>query len=715
MKIVEHWKRTIVREEPMGLDLRFIKKGSALLAGLSVCLIAACSQAKTDPEAVSAAQSGRVDWAGIGYNSKEQRYVELDQVNADNIDRLGLVSTYDMSQYPFVVSAPVAADGIIYFASGLAVVQAVEASTGKLLWEYDPEVAKHNPEKMRIGWGTRGVTYAEGKIYWGTVDGRLLAVDAKSGELVWSVMTVEPDDARSITGPPRYFDGKVIIGHGGADYGPVRGYVTAYSADTGEQLWRFYTVPGNPADGFENDAMEMAAETWTGEWWKFGGGGTVWNAMTYDEELNRIYLGTGNGAPWNHRIRSPEGGDNLFLCSIVALDADTGEYIWHYQINPAEMWDYNAATEMVLADLEIDGEPRKVVMQAPKNGFFYVLDRTDGSLISAEPIAKVNWAEKIDLETGRPVEVPEARYTDEGFFIWPGGFGAHSWFPMAYSPKTKLVYIPVVELPGYYDDNGIDIANWEPEPRIQMNTGVTSAFDLDPTDEFGESRLTAFDPASAKEVWRVKTPAVVNGGVIATSTNLIFQNQVDGKFVARDATTGEEIWSYDLGAPSIAPPITFMSGGTQYFALITGMTGPPANANAGHIRFPARSQPKRLMVFALDGNLQIPDDGILEPEVPIAVPDFAVDEAKVVRGIQAYNATCFLCHGPGVVSGGNAPDLRASYMMLDTDVLTMVLKDGTLQERGMPAFSELSVEDIEAIQHYVRSKANQALAEIAEE
>ncbi|MBR9911411.1 MAG: PQQ-dependent dehydrogenase, methanol/ethanol family [Gammaproteobacteria bacterium] len=686
-----------------------------------ILVVAACApdeKAGVEPVATSAAgnssasiapDSGTVNWPAIGFNSNEQRYVELDQVNADNIDRLGLVSTFDLSAYPYVVSAPVAVDGVVYLAAGLSVIHAIEAETGKLLWQYDPEVAKVGGPKMRLGWGSRGITYAEGKIFWGTVDGRLLAVDAKSGQLVWSVMTVEPDDARSITGPPRYFAGKVIIGHGGADYGPVRGYVTAYDAQTGEQQWRFYTVPGNPADGFEDEAMAMAADTWTGEWWKHGGGGTVWNAMTYDQELNRIYLGTGNGAPWNHRIRSPEGGDNLFLCSIVALDADTGEYIWHYQINPAEMWDYNAANEMVLAELEISGKPRKVVMQAPKNGFFYVLDRVTGELISAQPIAKVNWAEKIDLKSGRPVEVPEARYADKGFVIWPGGFGAHSWLPMSYSPKTQLVYIPVVELPGYYDDQGIDHKSWKAKPYIQMNTGVSSAFDMEPTDEVGESRLTAWDPVQQKAVWTEKTPYVVNGGVISTASNLVFQNQVDGKFVARDALTGKQVWSFDLGAPSVAPPITFMVAGKQYFAVTTGLSGPPANANSGHIRVPARLQPKRLMVFALGGSAEVPGGGSLTPAEPLASSNFVVDEAKAARGVGVFNATCFLCHGPGAVSGGNAPDLRASPIMLSFAALRSIVKDGTLRSRGMPNFEELSDEDIEALQHYVRAKAEKAL------
>lgn len=664
----------------------------------------------TVPDADSSETGTTVNWPGIGYNSDEQRYIELDQVNADNISRLGLVSTFDLSDYAYVVSAPVAANGIVYLSAGLSIVHAVEAETGKLLWKYDPQVAKVGGPKMRLGWGSRGITYADGKIFWGTVDGRLLAVDAESGELLWSVMTVGLDDARSITGPPRYFDGKVIIGHGGADYGPVRGYVTAYDANTGEQLWRFYTVPGNPADGFESPAMEMAAKTWNGEWWTFGGGGTVWNAMTYDKEFNRIYLGTGNGAPWNQKIRSPGGGDNLFLCSIVAVDADTGEYIWHYQINPGETWDYNAATEMVLADLEIDGKLRKVVMQAPKNGFFYVIDRTDGKLISAEPIAQVNWAEKIDIETGRPIENPDARFEGKDFLMWPGGFGAHSWLPMSYSPKTGLVYIPVIELPGYYNDAGIDLKNWKPTPNIEMNSGVISAFDIEPTDEVGESRLTAWNPVTQEAAWIAETPAVVNGGTLVTSSNLVFQNQVDGKFIARDAVTGEELWSVQLGGASIAPPITFMANGRQYFAVTLGISGPPANANAGHIRYPARTQAKRLMVFALDGDMPMPEPGNTTPESSLAAPEFEVDPKQVELGVKVFNSDCFLCHGPGAVSGGNAPDLRASPVVLSFDAMKSILKDGILRERGMPNFSELSDDDIVALQHYIRSKAEIWLA-----
>ena len=330
------------------------------------------------------------NWARYGRNTKEQHYSPLTQINDKNIDRLGLAWSYNLPISPSKGSAPLAVDGVLYFAAGNSIIHAVKAKSGKLLWKYDPEVFKTagHQHKMRGGWGggVRGIAYSEGKIFTATLDGRLIAIDSTTGAVLWSVMTTEPNDGLYITGAPWVMKGKIIIGNGGADLAPVRGYVTAYDINTGKQAWRFYTVPGNPKDGFENKAMEMAAKTWTGDWWKFGGGGTVWNAMAYDKKLNRIYIGTGNGAPWNRKIRSPEGGDNLFLSSIVALDADTGEYIWHYQVNPGESWDYNAAMDIELAEITIDGRLRSVILHAPKNGFFYVIDRTEFSAIKRKEV-----------------------------------------------------------------------------------------------------------------------------------------------------------------------------------------------------------------------------------------------------------------------------------------------------------------------------------------
>jgi quinohemoprotein ethanol dehydrogenase len=380
---------------------------------------------------------------------------------------------------------------------------------------------------LRQGWGSRGLAWWNGKVFTGTQDGRLIAIDAATGQETWSVQTLQEGDYRFISGAPRVFGDKIIVGHGGGDGGQTRGYVTAYDAMTGRQLWRFFTVPGDPAKGFENDAMAMAARTWSGKWWENGGGGTVWNAISYDAETDTVLLGTGNGAPWNHRVRSEGKGDNLFLCSIVALDGKTGAYKWHYQINPGESWDYNAAMDMHLADLTIAGKLRKVLIQAPKNGFLYVIDRTDGKLISAEMIAKVTWATRIDVASGRPVENPDARYPGHRpFELWPGNMGAHSWNPSAFSPQSGLAYIPVRETGMTMDDKGIDPATWQFQPgnvgNMAVNMGAAAPNPLNDT-----SALLAWNPVTQKVAWKVPTPGAWNGGLMATGGNLLFQGQQD--------------------------------------------------------------------------------------------------------------------------------------------------------------------------------------------
>ncbi len=410
---------------------------------------------------VLANEAGGTDWPEYGRTFSEQRFSPLDQINRQNVAKLGLAWSLELPEWN-VSSAPVEADGVIYIAVGFSVIYAVDAVSGKMLWSYDPKIL---PEKMHLAWGIRGLAFWKDKVIAGVQDGRLFALDAKTGKLVWETLTTEPGDNRYITGAPRVFNGKVIIGQGGADFGHVRGYVSTYDIDTGKLLWRWFIVPGDPSKGFENKAMEMAAKTWTGEWWKFGGGGTAWNAMTYDPELNRIYIGTGNGGPWNRKLRSPGGGDNLFLCSVVALDADTGEYIWHYQTTPGESWDFTSTMDIVMATIPVDGKPRKVLLHAPKNGFFYVLDRQSGKLISAEKLGKVTWAKGIDMATGRPIEVPGVRYEDGEALMWPGSGGVHNWQPMSFSPDTGLTYVPVHEMPGYYNDKGFDAKDLRHGPR----------------------------------------------------------------------------------------------------------------------------------------------------------------------------------------------------------------------------------------------------------
>ena len=683
----------------------------ALLAIMATMAATASAAPVVIDNAALGDESGGDHWAAYGRSFGEQHYSPLKQINAGNVDRLGLAWSLDLSDSNFATTAPLAVGGVIYFSPGVSEVHAVDARTGKRLWRYDPEVYKVAGQKMRGGWGTRGLAFWGAKVYVGTRDGRLIALNAKSGKLVWSVMTTEKDDRRYITGAPRVFNGKVIIGHGGADYGATRGYVTAYDAETGKQLWRFYTVPGNPADGFESKAMEMAAKTWNGEWWKFGGGGTVWNAMTYDPKFNRIYLGTGNGAPWNQKIRSPGGGDNLFLCSIVALDADTGEYVWHYQVNPGEMWDFNASMDIVLVDLTIGGKLRPVIVHAPKNGFFYVIDRETGKLISAEKFAKATWAERIDMSTGRPVETPNARYPTGETLMWPGSAGAHNWQPMSFNPGTGLVYIPAIELPGYYNDKGIDAASWKPPADFEGASGVNES-NRDTPLNIGGSSLLAWDPVRQKSAWSVKTPGYVAGGTMTSAGNLVFQGQLDGQFVAYAADSGKRLWSFAAGNGVLAPPITYRAGGRQYVSVLTGVNGGPSIFGTPMAQFgwQARLHPNRLLTFVLDGKAALPSSAPPTMAVPLDDPAFKIDATQAERGKALFfRKTCINCHGVAAIASGGAPDLRASPLALDPAAFASVVQGGALESKGMPRFSEINDGDLNALSHYLRARARESL------
>ena len=342
------------------------------------------------------------DWASYGLNYAEDRYSPLKEINKENIGQLNLSWALDLGTKRGIEATPLVVDGIMFLTSNWSMVHAINARTGELIWTFDPEVPRTYGEFLCCDVVNRGVALYKGKVYVGTLDGRLIAIDAATGKKVWEVLTVDQSKHYSITGAPRVINGKVIIGNGGAEFG-VRGYITAYDALTGEQEWRFYTVPGDPSKPFESKALEMAVKTWSGEWWKYGGGGTAWDAMAFDPELNLLYVGTGNGSPWNRFRRSEGKGDNLFLSSILAINPDNGELAWHYQTTPGDHWDYTATQPMILADIEIDGKTRKVLMQAPKNGFFYVLDRTNGQFISAEKYTYINWATGVDPNTGRPV------------------------------------------------------------------------------------------------------------------------------------------------------------------------------------------------------------------------------------------------------------------------------------------------------------------------
>ncbi len=683
---------------------------SFALAGIGF-LLTACTQSgapvptvASDDQATDRAD-GR-DWPGFGRTEGEQHFSPLGEINASNVAKLGLAWSLDLPPGNSA-TGPIEVDGTLYFARFYSEVNAVDAATGKPLWKYDPKAPEVSGVRLRQGWGSRGIAYFNGKIYTATQDGRLIALDAKTGQPVWTTQTLDPGDLRFISGPPRIMDGKVLIGNGGADVAAIRGYITAYDAETGKQVWRFWTVPGDPAKGFENDAMRMAAKTWAGDWWTKGGGGTVWNAMSYDRATNTVFIGTGNGSPWNRKIRSDGKGDNLFLCSIVALDAKTGAYKWHYQINPGESWDYNSAMDMALADLTIAGQPRKVLITAPKNGFVYVIDRLTGKLISAKPFVPVTWAKGIDIATGRPIENPGIRYESGVATISPGPMGAHSWLPMAFSRQTGLVYIPAIDLKVTYDDRGITAQNWKRKGGLALDYAVNPTIAFPKGNEDSASSLVAWDPVRQREVWRVKTPIHFNGGVLATGGTLVFQGQMDSKFNAYDARNGHLLWTFDAKAPVIAPPISYSVNGRQYVTVITGngTSGGFLGAALARYEIDYRTQARRVLTFAIGGGAKLPAK---IPHVVKAIddPDFVSDPTTEARGSMVYDTRCLVCHGGGVAAAGTAPDLRMSGAILSQQSLDAIVHDGALVSQGMPKFDELTDQERSDVRQFLRAAAS---------
>jgi quinohemoprotein ethanol dehydrogenase len=651
------------------------------------------------------------DWPGYGRTYGEQHYSPLAEITDGNVAKLGLAWAKDLPP-EFSMGQPIEVAGTLYVTTGYSVVTAFDAASGRELWRYDPHAARAAGARLRFAWGSRGIAWWNGRLYVGTLDGRLIALDAKTGKPSWSVRTFDArDEDRYITGAPRVFDGKVIIGHGGADVGPVRGYVTAYDGRSGKQLWRFWVVPGNPAHGFESAAMAMAAKTWSGEWWRYGGGGTVWNAITYDAEMHTVLLGTGNGAPHNYRIRSAGKGDNLFLCSIVALDAATGAYKWHYQVNPAETWDYNAAMDMELADITIGGARRKVLLTAPKNGFFYVIDRTSGKLLSAEPFAKVTWATRIDVATGRPVEVPAARFPDNSTFtLWPGNEGAHNWAPMAFNVNTGLAYIPVVEFGSVTNDVGVDKAHWEWPKARRFYTGV-NYLPVAPAADGGRGRnsLLAWNPSTQKAAWRVDAADTVPGGIMTSAGNLVFGGRADGTFNAYTADSGKKLWSFDAQTGVLAAPITYEAAGHQYVTVLSGIGGIVGlrSTIAMQRGFDYRSQSRRILTFTLGGSavlLPAPAASATQADA-WSDPEFRSSAAAEKSGALLFGLNCAGCHGIDALPTGQAPDLRRSPAILSMEPFALVVHGGALVDRGMPVFTEFDPRQLADIRQYLRAKA----------
>lgn len=654
------------------------------------------------------ADDGRTeDWLAYGRTHSEQRYSPLEDINRETLGELGVAWYVDLPNDVGLVSTPLVVDGIMYFTGTMNVIRAVDATTGALIWQYDPDVAGNIGTRRQVGWiHNRGISFYKGRIFAATWDGRLLAIDAKSGVLVWSTRTFDASKPMYITGAPKAFKNKVLIGNGGTEVGRARGFVTAFDTETGRELWKFHVVPGNPADGFESPAMAMAADTWTGSWWEHGGGGNAWHGITYDPELNAVYIGTGNGSPWNRRIRSPGGGDNLFLSSIIALNAETGKYLWHYQTTPGETWDYTSTMDIVLADIEVHGRSVKAILHAPKNGFFYVIDRQTGKLISAKPFARVTWATHVDTISGRPVETSGARYSDGEAEIWPSAHGAHSWQAMSYNPKTGLVYLPTMDLGGRYVDSGAD-TSWRSVDFVGGN-GV-GLFEILVPEDSSPGKLQAWDPVRQRAAWVVPQKHPWNGGTLTTGGNLVFQGRYDGMFVAYDATNGEELWSYDLGLGISAPPITYKLDGRQYVALLVGYGG-------GYTMSFTRGVPKegwayglqtrRLVAFRLGGSGSLPPQPPPRLPAPLVQSDFPLMESKAAQGAGVFGTYCAICHGGRVVANAMAPDLRASAVPLDSAVFAEVVRAGARVNRGMPPFADLTDAELEALRHYIRAAAH---------
>jgi quinohemoprotein ethanol dehydrogenase len=673
------------------------------LAVLAVVATTAQSRA-VDDRRLKEADADTANWLMYGRTYNEQRFSPLKQIDESTIGRLGLAWSRDLPTTRGVEATPIVVDGVMYTTGPWSVVYAVNARTGEPVWSYDPKADRSRARTICCDVVNRGVAFYEGKVYAGTTDGRLIALDSASGKLAWQVQTTDLAKGYSITGAPRVANGLVIIGNGGAEHG-VRGYVSAYDARTGKMRWRTYTVPGNPAAGLESDAMRRAAQTWKGEWWKEGGGGTVWDTIVFDPQLNLIFVGTGNADPWYRDLRGGRS-DNLYGCSIIALRADTGEQVWHYQLVPGDQWDFDATQPLMLADLQIAGRMRKVIMQAPKNAFFYVLDRETGELLSATPYASMTWATGVDQKTGRPIESPSAYDAMNAVLVSPGPGGAHNWNPIAFHPGTRLVYIPVKDGTSF-----IHAPDPNFKPGQPVNIGLKPAYDGPLVQKMtsappAQGRLVAWNPIERRAAWKVDLPVVESGGVLATAGNLVFQGRGDGVFAAYRATDGRKLWQFDAGTGIMAPPVTYLAGGVQYVSVMVGWGGASGLINAPG-QGPIKPGFGRIVTFALDAkaSLRVQPYGHATPPAPPLPVTASAETLK--QGAALYDKHCMMCHGVNAVAGP-IPDLRYASAQVHGQFESIV-RGGARAALGMPTFGDLLTTDqAKAVQQYILSRAHES-------
>jgi len=672
-----------------------------LLAVAAVCVltITGCARhVEVDDASLRAADSDAANWITYGRTYSEQRFSPLKQIDEQTVSRLGLAWSMDFPTLRAYEATPLVKDGVMYTTGAWSVAYALDARTGAPLWTYDPKVAKDHAKFVCCDVVNRGVALYKGHVYIGAMDGRLIALDAKTGNVAWEEQTTPKDGPYAITGAPRIVKGRVVIGNAGSEYA-VRGYVSAYDADTGKLAWRTYTVPGDPSQPGESEALRRAAKTWEGEWWKAGGGGSPWDCIVYDPDLDLVYVGTGNGSPWYDKVRSR--GDNLYIASIIALRADTGEQVWHYQTTPGDNWDYDATQPLLLATLTINGQQRRVLMQANKNGFFYVLDREKGTLISATPFTEINWATGVD-SNGRPIENAKIRAMKDATIVRPSTEGAHNWHPISFNPLTGLVYFDVLDSTSVHATP----RNWKIDLHDQT-TGLDRAYHGPVRDQWlkieSKGRLVAWDPVARREVWHAEQPFPRSGGTLSTEGNLVFQGRGDGKLVAYRATDGKPLWEFDTGVGISAGPMTYMVNGTQFVAVMSGWGGPTALSNRPIGK--GKIGRGRLTAFSIGGTATL--QRVEQTVLPVPMPTFRlnVSRREIDQGSNLYATFCARCHGGDVVSSGLVPDLR--YASESThQMFPQIVQGGALREFGMPSFSEdLTSGQVRSIEGYVLNRA----------
>ncbi|MEO0062324.1 MAG: hypothetical protein RLZZ08_884 [Pseudomonadota bacterium] len=691
--------------------MHFVNRSAAAVLALA---LASCTAASPGPQSASAQlrspQAG--EWPSDGRDYSAQRFSPLTQISTANVGQLGLAWFADLDTYRGVEGTPIYADGVIYNIAPFNIATAYDAKTGAVLWTFDPKVPREWARLACCEPVARGLAMWGDKVIIATLDGRLIGIDRKTGQQAWSTRTFEDDgkSSYSITGAPRVFDGMVVVGQSGGDFG-VRGFVSAYDAQTGRKLWKFFLTPGDPANGPDGEAsdpvMAMVRKTWSedGMWKTLGGGANPWDSIAYDPVRKLVYVGTGNASPHSQFYRSNNQGDNLFVCSIVALHAETGAYAWHYQMNPGEEWDWTCTSSIISAQLKIDGKPRDVVMQAPKNGYFYVLDRGTGEFISAKNHVMTNWNLGFDAK-GRPDVSPAVRYGTDPKLVMPGPGGAHNWFPMAYSPRTGLAYFPAYQSAFVYAVQ----PDWKPQPRrsnsgwggFSGETGKQRAALQAEGNKLEGAWLTAWDPVKQQAAWKVPLPRHGNGGVFVTASDLVFEGTTKQTFAAFDARSGKVLWEFPTQSAPVAGGITYMLDGVQYVAVNAGWGGGAAQQEQGNGTELPRAK-ARLLVFRLGGTAQLPAlaaQAAVEPPPPMRG-----SEQQIAEGAQLFAQTCAVCHGQNAIGG--VKDLRHMTAATRAKFSDIVLR-GIYTDKGMGNFSDLLKQpQVDAINAWLVARANE--------